>query len=323
VSFQAPLFLLALGLIPLAVALYVVSERARRRRSTAFASERMLGSVAPVRPGARRHIPLALYAGALAAVAVALARPEATVAVPEERAAVVVATDVSGSMQARDVAPSRMAAVKRAALDLLDEAPNRLRIGAVAFNHAVRSIEAPSTDRSEVHSLFERLEPSGGTATGEGLSAALGLLERDRSGAGAEAGKKAPAAVILLSDGASTHGRDPIPVARRARKAHIPVYTVALGTQDGTIQVKRKDGSTVTRPVPPDREAMRRIATLSGGRTFAIDQADDLASVYEKLGSQIGTRRERRQVTSAFVGGAAALLLAGGAMSLRWFGRLP
>lgn len=318
-SFQAPLFLLALALVPLAVALYVMSDRRRRRRSTAFVSEGLLASVAPVRPGARRHLPLALYAGALAAIAVALARPEATVAVPEERAAVVVATDVSGSMQARDVPPSRMAAVKRAALDLLDEAPDKLRIGAVAFNHSVRSIEAPSPDREEVRSLFKGLEPSGGTATGEGLSAALGLLERERSGPG----RKAPAAVILLSDGASTHGRDPIPEARRARREHIPVYTVALGTQSGTIQVKRKDGSTVTRPVPPDRDAMRRIATLSGGRTFAIDQADELSSVYERLGSQIGTRQERRQVTSAFVGGAAALLLAGGAMSLRWFGRLP
>jgi Ca-activated chloride channel homolog len=319
VSFQSPLYLLALALIPLAVWLYVTADRRRRRRSAAFAPAKLLPSVAPLRPGARRHVPAALYAGALAVVAVALARPEATVAVPEERAAVVVATDVSGSMAAHDVQPSRMAAVRKAALELLDEAPGKLRIGAVAFNHSVKAIESPSTDRGDVHALFERMRPSGGTATGEGLSAALGLLERERS----EVKRKPPAAVILLSDGKSTHGRDPIPVARQAARDHIPVYTVALGTGQGTIQVKRADGSSVTRTVPPDPEAMRRIATISGGRTFAIDQGDELSSVYEKLGSQIATRKEKREVTSGFVGGAAALLLAGGAMSLRWFGRLP
>jgi Ca-activated chloride channel homolog len=320
VSFQSPPFLLALGLIPLAVWLYVTSDRRRRRRSAAFAPEKLMPSVAPRRPGARRHLPAALYVAALAAVAVALARPEATVAVPEERAAVVVATDVSGSMQARDVSPTRMAAVRRAALKLLDEAPDKLRIGAIAFNHSVKAIESPSVQRDDVRALFGRMRPSGGTATGEGLSAALGLLERERSGSKK---RKPPAAVILLSDGTSTHGRDPVPVARQAARDHIPVYTVALGTQRGTIQVKRKDGSSVTRSVPPDPEAMRRIATISGGRTFAIDQGDELASVYEKLGSQIATRKEKREVTSGFVGGAAALLLAGGAMSLRWFGRLP
>jgi Ca-activated chloride channel homolog len=319
VSFQSPAFLLSLSLIPLAVWLYVTADRRRRRRSAAFAPAKLLPSVAPVRPGARRHLPAALYVAALTAVAVALARPEATVAVPEERAAVVVATDVSGSMQARDVEPSRMAAVRKAALELLDEAPGKLRIGAVAFNHAVRAIESPSMRRDDVRALFERMRPSGGTATGEGLSAALGLLERERGGAK----RKSPGAVILLSDGKSTHGRDPIPEARRAARDHIPVYTVALGTQQGTIQVERADGTSVTRSVPPDAEAMRRIATISGGRTFAIDQAASLASVYERLGSQIATRNEKREITSAFVGGAAALLLLGGAMSLRWFGRLP
>jgi len=319
VSFQAPLFLLALGLIPLVAALYVAVDRRRRRRSAAFAAERMLPSVAPVRPGARRHVPQLLYAAALAALAVALARPEATVAVPEERAAVVLTTDVSGSMQARDVRPSRMAAVRRAALDLLDEAPDKLRIGAVAFNHSVKAIEPPRAERDQLRRLIEGLTPSGGTATGEGLAASLGLLERERSGSG----RKAPAAVILLSDGASTHGRDPIPEARRAARAHIPIYTVALGTQAGTIQVDRKDGTALTRSVPPDLDTMRRIATISGGRTFAIDAGDELASVYKRLGSQVGTRQERREVTSAFAGGAAALLLVGGAMSLRWFGRLP
>jgi Ca-activated chloride channel homolog len=276
-------------------------------------------SVAPAGPGFRRHLPLVLYAVALAAVAFALARPEATVAVPEERAAVVLTTDISGSMEARDVEPSRMTAVRRAALDFLEDAPDELRIGAVAFNHSVRRIEPPRAERDDTRALIEDLTPSGGTATGEGLAAAIGQLSRR----GARDRERPPAAVILLSDGTSTHGRNPLEVAREAARLRIPIYTVAFGTDRGTIEVRRPGGGTVTRSVPPDREAMRRVATISGARTFSANAGDELATVYERLGSQVATREERREVTAAFVGGAAAFLLIGGVMSLRWFGRLP
>jgi Ca-activated chloride channel family protein len=331
VSFQAPWFLLLLALLPLVVAAYLIVDKRRGRDAERFASARLMPSVAPVRPGIRRHLPLAAYALALAIGAVALARPEATVAVPEERAAVVLVTDTSGSMQARDVAPSRITAVRRAALDFLDRAPGELRVGAVSFNQAVQAIEPPRAERDRTRALIEGLRPSGGTATGSGLAAALGLLDRARDqppGADATGGRREraprePAAVILISDGAATHGRDPLPVAREAARARVPVYTVALGTDSGSIQVERPDGSTVTRRVPPDRDTMRRIAAISGGRTFAANAGDELASVYERLGSRVATREERRQVTSAFAGGAIVLLILGGALSLRWFGRLP
>jgi Ca-activated chloride channel family protein len=319
VSFQAPAFLLALALVPAGIALYLIVDRRRRAGTARFANPALLAAVAPVRPGFRRHLPLVLYGTALTAVLIALARPEATVAVPEERAEVVLATDISGSMEAQDVSPSRMAAVRDAALDFLDRAPEELRVGAVAFNHSVRSIEAPRAEREDTRELVERLTPSGGTATGEGLAAALGLVDRE----GSREGRRPPAAVILLSDGASTHGRDPIEVARQAARAGIPIYTVALGTDAGTIQVEGRGGTTVTREVPPDRETMRRIAAISGARTFSAEARDELATVYERLGSQVATRDERRQVTAAFAGGAAAFLLAGAALSLRWFGRLP
>jgi Ca-activated chloride channel homolog len=318
-SFASPLYLLALLLVPLAVAVYVLADRRRRAGASRFASPLLMPSVAPTGPGFRRHLPLVFYAVALAAVALALARPEATVAVPEERAAVVLATDISGSMEARDVSPSRMTAVRRAALDFLGRAPEDLRIGAVAFNHSVRRIEPPRAEREDTRTMIEGLSPSGGTATGEGLAAAVGLLSRQ----GARDRERPPAAVILLSDGASTHGRDPVEVARQAARLRIPIYTVALGTDAGTIEVERPNGQTVTRSVPPDRQAMRRIATISGARTFNANAGEELATVYERLGSQVATREERREVTAAFVGGAAAFLLLGGALSLRWFGRLP
>jgi Ca-activated chloride channel homolog len=317
VSFQAPWFLLLLLALPLAIAAYLLVDRHRRAAAASFASPRLMPSVAPRRPGFRRHAPIALYAAALTIGTIALARPEATVAVPEERASVVLVTDISGSMEARDVEPSRIAAAREAALGFVDRAPGPLRVGAVTFNHSVQAIEPLRADRDEVRALLGGLRPSGGTATGDGLAAALALLERGPRR------ERAPGAMILLSDGASTHGRDPLPVARRAARLHIPIYTVALGTDSGTIQVDRPDGESVTRRVPPDRETMRRIATLSGGRTFATDAGDELATVYERLGSRVATREERRQVTAAFAGGAAALLLLGGALSLRWFGRLP
>jgi Ca-activated chloride channel homolog len=323
VTFQAPWFLLLLAALPFVVAGYVMFDRRRSREAGRFASASLMPNVAPVRPGIRRHLPLVAYALALAIGAIALARPEATVAVPEERAAVVLVTDTSGSMEARDVAPSRMTAVRRAALGFLDRAPGELRVGAVTFNQAVQAIEPPRTDRERPRALIESLRPSGGTATGSALAAAVGLLERSRAERRGERDRREPAAVILISDGAATHGRDPLPVAREAARARIPVYTVALGTDEGTIEVERPDGSTMTRPVPPDRETMRRIAAISGGRTFAANAGDELASVYERLGSRVATREERRQVTSAFAGGALVLLIVGGALSLRWFGRLP
>jgi Ca-activated chloride channel family protein len=217
------------------------------------------------------------------------------------------------------VAPSRMTAVRRAALDFIERAPDELRVGAVAFNHSVRSIEPPRAERDDTRVLIEGLTPSGGTATGEGLAAAVGLLSRK----GARDQERPPAAVILLSDGASTHGRNPVEVAREAARLRIPIYTVALGTDAGTIEVGRPDGTTTTRSVPPDRDAMRRVATISGARTFNAYDGEEVATVYERLGSQVATREERREITAAFVGGAAAFLLLGGAMSLRWFGRLP
>jgi Ca-activated chloride channel family protein len=319
VSFQAPWFLLLLLAVPLAVAAYLLVDRRRRAAAASFASPHLLPSVAPRRPGFRRHLPMALYAVALAVATIALARPEATVAVPEERASVVLVTDMSGSMDARDVEPSRVDAARAAALRFLDRTPSRLRVGAVTFNHSVQAIEPLRVERDEVREVLERLRPSGGTATGKALAAALGLLER-REG---PRERRPPGAIILLSDGASTHGRDPLPLARRAARLRIPIYTVALGTDRGTIQVEGRNGQTVTRRVPPDRETMRRIATLSGGRTFAADAGDELNTVYERLGSQVTTREERRQVTAAFAGGATVLLLLGGALSLGWFGRLP
>ena len=318
-SFAAPLFLLALLVVPAAVALYMRSQSGRRRAAAAFASPALMSSVAPRPPGWRRHAPMVLYAVAVAAGALALARPETTVAVPEERASVILVTDQSGSMDATDVEPSRLRAAQTAARDFLDGVPKELRVGAVAFNHAVRAIQSPTTDRQEVRSVIDHLRSSGGTATGEGLSTALGLLERQA----ARDRRRAPAAIVLLSDGESTHGRDPMAAARIAARLKIPVYTVALGTPDGTIRARVRGGGTVVRRVPPDRATLERIASVTRGRAFEAEDAGALDTVYEQLGSQVATRPEKREISAAFAAGAIAFLAGGGLLSVRWFARLP
>ena len=316
-SFQSPILLLALLLVPVAALAYWAHARSAGQAATAFAPAALLPSVAPRRPGWRRHLPYALYALALAGLALALARPEITVAVPDERASIVLATDTSGSMQATDVPPSRLVAAREAGLEFLDDVPEEVRVGSIVFNHAVRSLEQPSTDRAAVRQALERLESSGGTATGEALAAALGMVE------GAGSGERgAPAAIVLLSDGASTHGREPLPLADNAARRGIPIYTVALGTDSGTIEVETP-GGTERRPVPPDRETLRRLAAASGGSYFEADDRLALGEVYERLGSQVAKRDEQREVSAAFAGGGALLLLTGGALSLRWFRRLP
>ena len=275
-------------------------------------------SVVRSRPGWRRHAPMVVYALALIALALAFARPERTVAVPDGRAAVVLATDRSASMRATDVRPSRITAVRRAAKGFLDDVPRQVKVGSVAFNDRVTRIESPRLQRGAVRESIDALAAEGGTATGEAIAASMRSLERARGPRG-----KNPAAIILLSDGFSTSGRDPLGAAREARRKGIRVYTVSLGTATGTIDVERRDGTVRRRQVPPDTASLREIARITKGRAYRAGDQIKLEEVYERLGDQVGTRKEKRQVTSAFAGGALLLLGAGGLMSLRFFGRLP
>jgi Ca-activated chloride channel homolog len=308
-SFAAPLFLLGLLVVPIGAALHVLAQRRRRRYAVRFPGTPVAAVAAPATARWRRHVPSAMLALATAGLVLALARPEATVAVPVEQASVALVMDVSGSMEADDVAPDRLRAARSAAEDFLDEAPDELRVGLVEFSDTSRVLQAPTTDHDQVRAALANLVANGGTATGDGLDAALRSFEP------AQGDERPPAAVVLLSDGAATAGRDPLEVAREAGDQEVPVYTVALGTPDGVVQGNLR--------VPPDPEAMRQIAQASGGEAFEASDGDQLAAVYERLGSQLGTRDETREVTVAFA--AAGLLLLGGAMaaSVRFLGRLP
>jgi Ca-activated chloride channel family protein len=319
-SFGSPLVLAALVLVPLLIWWYVRQQRGRRAAAAAFAAPALQPSVAPRRPGFRRHLPMIAFALALAVLIVAAAKPQRTVAVPVEQAAVMLATDTSGSMQATDVKPSRLVAARRAAREFVSDAPRGVNIGVMAFSGRPRVLQSPTSEREDVETALNRLAPSGGTATGEAIASAVRTLRTPT-----RAGRRPPpSAIVLLSDGASTKGKDPIQAAQEAKRAKIPVYTIALGTAQGTIEVPRPGGQsgTETRRVPPDAQSLAEIARASGGQTFTADNASELKRVYDRLGSQLTTEKRKRQVTSSLAGGALLLLLAGAGMSLAWFGRL-
>jgi Ca-activated chloride channel homolog len=306
-TFQSPWLLLGLLLLPLLAWAYASSEKRRRRAAAAFAAPAVSASVVPKRPGWRRHAPLAFAWLAVAALIGALARPQVSVAVPAEQATIVLTMDHSGSMAATDVAPSRLTAALDAGEAFLGKVPKKVRVGGVVFDNVAEAVQSPTTDRAELESaLKDAMKPSGGTATGDALAVSL---EMARS-----AGKKVPSAIVLLSDGKATHGRDPLPVADGAKKLGVPIYTVALGTASGTLP----NGDAV----PPDTATLEQIASRSGGEAFTASESGALSAVYEKLGSEVAMKKEPREVTAGFAGTAAILLLLGGGLSLRWFRRL-
>jgi Ca-activated chloride channel homolog len=318
VSFASPGFLAALALVPFALAAQVVVRRRARRYAVRYPAVATLSPLLPNASAWRRRVPLALFLASLAALSLALARPHRTVAVPREQASIVLVTDVSRSMLAEDVDPNRMEAARSAALRFLEEVPDPARVGIVAFSTDPHTIEEPTDERDEIQAIVEGLSADGGTAAGDALAVALGMVDEpaeDRQ----PAADRPPAAILLLSDGKTTTGRDPIPVARQARRLGVPIHTVALGTRSATIVTP--DGSLL--PVPPDPETMRRIAELSGGRAFEVADSGELSGLYEDLGSRVATETERREITAAFAAGGILLLVAAAALGVRATARLP
>jgi Ca-activated chloride channel homolog len=317
VSFVAPWFLLALLVVPAALLLYVWWERRRTRGAEPWATAALMPSVTKGTTGWHRHVAPAFYLLAVAALVVALARPQHGVTKKVEQAAVMLVTDRSGSMRSKDVAPSRMDAVKSAATEFLDQVPSQIRVGAIAFNQKTQLLASPTTDRDRVKQQLATLTGAGSTATGDALAAALAILRPQ-----GDASPRTPAAVILLSDGKNVRGRDPIRLARRAGRLGVRVFTIALGTDTGTLTSTRKDGTTKTETVPPDRQAMAQIADASGGTTTTAVSAEALKKVYADLGSEVAERPGKDQLTSIPVGVALVLLVVGAGLALRFTGRI-
>jgi len=346
-TFATPLALLALLLIPLVILALVLARRRRIRYAIRYpALDVLAGVVERERRG--RWIPAALLVLALTALLLGAARPMARVPVPRDEATVMLVIDVSGSMNADDVEPTRMEAAQRAASRFLDRLPARFQVGLVIFSSEAETLVPPTTDREAVRSALGTLNANGGTAMGDGLARALDVIEAARQeasngGAGAGGGPPTtadpttpappapnaqqpavpPAVTLLLSDGANSAGGDPFVQAERARQLRVPVYTIALGTAGGVLRQPNAFGGTRIQPVPPDPDSLARIAETSNGRFFEAPSSQNLTAVYDSLGSRIGFRMEEREVTVAFTAAGLLLLAAAGALRARRGARLP
>jgi Ca-activated chloride channel homolog len=316
VSFASPTWLLALALVPLVLLAYLASRRNAKRYAVRFTAVPALKVAAGAVPAWRRHLPAALALAALAALVFAMAKPQTTVAVPIERASIMLVTDHSRSMLATDVQPDRLAAAQRAARTFLDQLPEPVRVGAVAFSDSPDAVQAPSNDHDGARRIVDGQVADGATATGDALQVAIDALRRDRQN-----GKRPPSAIVLLSDGKTTVGPDPVAIARTAGQLKIRIYTVALGTRDATVPNPNPFGTPLS--VAPDPDTLRKISEVSGGRAFTAEDDDELSSIYKTLGSQLGTRQEKKEITASFAIGGFVLLLGAAAASVRWAGRLP
>ena len=316
-SFAAPIFLLGLLLVPLGAMAYEASRRRTRRYAVRFPAARTLKLAAGSVPAWRTHLPAVAALAAMAVLVLALAKPQRTVAVPSERATLMLVTDHSRSMLATDVEPDRLTAAKKAARTFLDQLPRGLPVGVVAYSGTPDAVQAPSRNHDEAKEVIEAQEADGATATGDALLAAIRALTSTRT-----AGERPPSAIVLLSDGRSSPGtRDPLDAADVARRRRIPIFTVSLGTDDAFVPNPQPGAPPL--PALPDPETLQRIAEISRGRAFAAEDDEELSSIYKALGSQLGTREERREMTSAFAIGGLVLLLGAAAASLRGSSPLP
>ncbi|MBA3736499.1 MAG: VWA domain-containing protein [Actinobacteria bacterium] len=343
-SFERPLLLLTLLVIPLAVVLYLLAERRRMKYAIRFTNLDVLAGVVGG-PFRRRYVPLALFLLALAALCVGTARPQHTTLVPRDRATVILVIDVSRSMEAKDVKPSRIGAATAAVRTFLDRVPSRLQVGLIAFAGDPAVAAPPTTNHDLVRKSLDTIEwfPSfGGTAIGDALAAAVKLGQQAVGGQNSSLAAAVAAApdeqtkglvsILFLSDGAQTRGDlEPLDGADRARAAGIPVYTVALGTPNGTLTFGGGGGGTPGPtpfggrrvPVPPDPATLKAIADRTGGQFFAAQSAKSLQAAYSKLGSRLGRRPGKSEITYGFLAAAAGLLLAAGVLSALWSPGLP
>jgi Ca-activated chloride channel homolog len=316
VTLAAPSGLWWLVAVAALAAAYVAVQLRRPRYQVRFTNLELLDVVAPERPRWRRHLAAVAFLAALVALTLAAARPQTEVRVAEELATVVLAIDVSLSMAATDVAPSRLEAAQEAALDFADGVPAEINLGIVAFDGTARVLVAPSTDRDQARAAIRGLELGPSTAIGEAIFTSLTAIETVAAGAG----EPVPAHIVVLTDGATTVGRPNEAAAEAAAAAGVPVSPISFGTPFGEITL---DDAPFPVPVPIEPEPMEDVAAITGGTAFVADTLEGLEEVYEEIGSSIGFRTEQQEITHRAVVAALVLFLVAAGCSLAWSPRLP
>jgi Ca-activated chloride channel family protein len=314
-TFQSPLLLLGLLAIPLLIGLYIVSQRRRQAYTVRFTNLALLKQVMGKGPGVRRHIPAILFMIGLAGLLVSMARPQATLRIPKGQTSVVLAVDVSGSMAATDVQPTRMDAAISAGQTLIDKLPSNAQVGLVIFNAQAQVVAPLTSDKGSVKDVLGQLSPGGGTAIGSAIEASIAQL-------GHIVDPNAPksqnyARVILLTDGSSNTGVDNQTAASDASKARIPVDTVGIGSRSQAVYVQGIQVDGV------DEQALQSIANTTGGHYYFAQDETQLSKIYSALGSHIGWTTTKLDLTIPVLAFGTLLLVIGGLFSLRWFRLLP
>jgi Ca-activated chloride channel family protein len=346
-SFMWPSALFALILVPILAGIYIWMQRRRRRYAVRYASLSLVRDAVGKGPGVKRHIPAAVYLLALSAMIVALARPQTPLEVPHNTGTVILSIDVSGSMQATDVKPSRMEATKDAIRGFVKAQPDGVKIGIVSFSDFGALTQPPTRDKDAVLRAVDRLRPQRGTNIGAGLQVALEAVNegsdtplptlvpsqaagRPTTGratpvpaqpttAPDTTGKTSAATIVLLSDGESNVGPNPLDVAQIAAKIGVKVYTVGIGTKQGSV-LEIQGRRILTRL---DEDTLKGVADATGGKYLTAQNEQDLVRVYDDLARERTFEKEQTEVTFAVTLGALVLSVIGGALSLLWFNRLP
>lgn len=327
--------LVCLLLVPLGVGLYVALLRRRQRFAARFSSFGGAQAISGRPLGARRHVPPTLFGVGLTILLIALARPQTLVSLPRVEGTVILAFDVSGSMAADDMKPTRMEAAKAAARTFVERQPGSVQIGVVAFSDSGFAVQAPTNDQAKVVGAINRLTPQRGTSIGQAILASLNTiavneeqpvpLYSDRgptptlTPTPVPKGSHTSAVIVLLSDGENNAAPDPLEAAQMAADRGVRVYTVGIGSAAGT--TLHVNGFTVHTQL--DEAALQQIAQITDGSYYNAENQQDLEAIYNNLNPQLIIKPEQTEVTALFASAGVLLLLIGGICSLMWFSRLP
>ena len=335
-TFTWPEMLWLMLAIPLIVFLYVRLQQRRRQLAARYGSLGLVQSAGGRPAGVHRHVPMALFLAGLSILILALARPQAVVSMPRLEGTAILVFDVSGSMAAGDITPTRMDAAKAAAEEFVNHQPLSVLVGVVAFSDNGLSVQVPTNDKEAIFGAINRLAPARGTSLANGILAALKTIETAGKAPDTHyysnltpeptstptpvpAGVHLPAVIILLTDGENNQSPDPLLAAREAAEHGVRIYTVGIGSPTGADLTI--DGFIVHTQLNEDM--LQQISQVSGGAYYNAQSEADLQNVYRRIDPQWVIKPEDMEITSLFAGASILILLAGGAFSLIWFSRLP